>query len=64
MFQVYFEYTKKMFQMLNFDVKEIVVVTGTRSESAHEQKGLQANMNALGSKMILEAVFGITEVTV
>ena len=54
MFQVYFEYTRKMFQMLNFDVKEVVVVAGMRSESAHEQEGLQASMNALGSKMIIE----------
>ena len=54
MFQVYFDYTKNIFQMLNFDVKEVVVVAGMRSESAHEQKGLQASMNELGSKLILE----------
>ena len=54
MFQVYFDYTQKIFQMLNFDVKEAVVVTGMRSESAHEQKGLQAGMNELGSKLVLE----------
>jgi hypothetical protein len=30
--QVYFDYTKNMFQLLEFDVKDIVVVAGMRNE--------------------------------
>ena len=43
-FQVYFEYLKQMFQLLEFDVKEIIVVTGTRTEAANEQKELQKKL--------------------
>ena len=40
-FQVYIEYTKQMFQLLEFDVKEIVIVSGTRTTAASEQEELQ-----------------------
>jgi len=40
-FQVYIEYTKQMFQLLEFEVKEIVIVSGTRTTAATEQEELQ-----------------------
>jgi len=39
-FNTYIEYTKQMFQLLEFDVKEVVIVTGTRSKAASEQEEL------------------------
>ena len=52
MFQVYIDYTKQMFQMLEFDVIEVVVITGTRSEAAHEQKELHAILENIGSSLM------------
>jgi hypothetical protein len=40
MFQTYIDYTKHIFEMLEFDVKEVPVITGMRNEPAHERKGL------------------------
>ena len=51
MFQVYFDYTKKMFQLLEFDVQEVVVVAGMRNEPAHERKGLDTAMKAVGASL-------------
>ena len=36
-FREYFDYTKKMFEMLEFDVKEVVVVAGLRDKRAESQ---------------------------
>lgn len=52
MFQVYFDYTKKMFQLLEFDVKEVVVVAGMRNEPAHARKDLHAALKDLGSSLV------------
>jgi multimeric flavodoxin WrbA len=54
MFQVYFDYTKKMFQMLEFDVNEVVVVAGMRNEPAHERKDLYPVMKNIGSSLVSE----------
>ena len=54
MFRVYFDYTKKMFQLLEFDVKEAVVVVGMRSEPAREKKELHTVMKDVGSSFVLE----------
>jgi multimeric flavodoxin WrbA len=54
MFQVYFDYTKKMFQMLEFDVNEVVVVAGMRNEPAHERKDLDTVMKNIGSSLASE----------
>lgn len=54
MFQVYFDYTKKMFQLLEFDVKEVVVVAGTRNGPAHERKNLHTVMKDIGSSLVSE----------
>ncbi len=52
MFQVYFDYTKKMFQLLEFDVDEVVVVAGMRNEPAHQRKDLDAAMKDVGSSIV------------
>jgi multimeric flavodoxin WrbA len=52
MFQVYFDYTKKMFQLLEFDVDEVVVVAGMRNEPAHERKGMDTIMKGIGSSIV------------
>jgi multimeric flavodoxin WrbA len=54
LFQEYFDYTKKMFQMLNFDIKDVVVVAGMREESAQEQKGLHNSIMDIGSRLVSE----------
>ena len=54
MFQVYFDYTKKVFQLLEFDVKDVVVVAGMRNEPAHERKGLDTVMKETGSSLVPE----------
>ena len=54
MFQTYYDYTKKMFQLLEFDVKDVVVVAGMRNEPAHERKDLHTVMKDLGSSLVSE----------
>jgi len=51
MFKAYFDYTKNMFQLLEFDVKDVVVITGTRSELASERKELYSTMKEVGSSL-------------
>ena len=52
MFRVYFDYTKKMFQLLEFDVKGLYIVSGLRKEPAHERKDLHAEMKNVGSLLV------------
>jgi multimeric flavodoxin WrbA len=54
LFREYFDYAKKMFTMLNFDVSDVIVVAGTREGSAREQEGLHDNLKALGSRLVSE----------
>ena len=51
-FQVYYDYTKNIFQLLEFDVKDLIVVPGTRSEQASEKKELQTAMKNIGSALL------------
>ena len=53
-FQAYYDYTKKMFQMLEFDVKDLIVVAGTRSEQASERRELYSKMRDVGSSLVSE----------
>ena len=48
MFQAYFEYTKKIFQLLEFKVLGVQVVAGTREEPAREKKGLPEALKEVG----------------
>ena len=54
MFQAYFDYTKSMFQLLEFDVVGLHVVAGTRSEPAHERDDLRNEMKKVGSSLVTE----------
>jgi multimeric flavodoxin WrbA len=51
-FQVYLDYTKSMFQMLEFDVQEVQVVAGMRSEQAHQRQDLYSTMKDVGSSLV------------
>jgi hypothetical protein len=51
---VYFDYTKEMFQMLEFDVRGVHIIAGLRSESASERKELHASMKDIGSTLVNE----------
>ena len=53
LFQIYFDYTKKMFQLLEFDVQDVQVVTGMRNGPAHERKDLYDVMKNAGSSLVL-----------
>ena len=53
MFKIYFDYTKSMFQLLEFDVKGLYVVAGLRNESAYERKELHIEMKNIGSSLTI-----------
>jgi multimeric flavodoxin WrbA len=52
-FQAYYDYTKSMFRMLEFDVQDMIVVTGTRSEQANEKSGLSDILRKTGRELAL-----------
>ena len=54
MFQTYIDYTKHMFQLLEFDVKEVPVITGMRNGPAHERKDLDTVLKNIGSSLVWE----------
>ena len=51
-FQAYFDYTKSMFQILEFDVKGLYVVAGLRTEPAFERKDLPTVMKEIGISLV------------
>ena len=51
-FKVYFDYTRNMFQMLEFDVREVHVVAGTRNIPAHERSDLPAVLKNIGASLV------------
>jgi len=54
MFQSYIDYTKHTFQLLEFDVKEVPVITSMRNGPAHERKDLDTALKAVGSSLVSE----------
>jgi multimeric flavodoxin WrbA len=54
MFQVYIDYTKYIFQLLEFDVIAVPVVAGMRNEAAHARKDLHTVMKDIGSSLVSE----------
>ena len=52
-FQEYFDYTKKVFQLLEFDVVGVHVVAGTRNEPASEREDLVSVLKEAGSSLVL-----------
>ncbi|MDL2318023.1 flavodoxin family protein [Eubacteriales bacterium OttesenSCG-928-A19] len=50
-FQPYYDYTRHMFQTLEFDVRDMVVIPNTRSEAASERSELPATMRQVGASL-------------
>ncbi|MDR0460068.1 MAG: flavodoxin family protein [Nitrososphaerota archaeon] len=53
-FKEYFDYTKKMFQMLEFDVKDMQVIAGMRNEPAYERRDLDMTLRRIGASLVSE----------
>ncbi|UJX39258.1 flavodoxin family protein [Desulfovibrio sp. JY] len=53
-FQAYYDYTRNIFKMLEFEVEGVHVVAGTRNEQAQERKNLCTAMKGVGSSLVLE----------
>ena len=51
-FQTYYDYTKTVFQLIGFDVKDLVVVTGMQNGPARERAELHTRMKEIGSSLI------------
>jgi multimeric flavodoxin WrbA len=51
-FQAYYDYTKNMFQMLEFDVKDVVVVAGLRNGPARDSE--PTAIKATGASLVSE----------
>lgn len=54
LFQSYIDYTKHMFKLLEFDVKDVPVITNMRSEPARERENLRTSLKDLGSALVSE----------
>ena len=54
MFQQYIDYTKHVFEVLEFDVKVVPVVAGTRNGPRMKEKDLDTALRAIGSSMVSE----------
>jgi len=52
MFKEYFDYTEKMFKLLEFDVKGVQVIAGMRKEPARERQGLAELMKNAGASLV------------
>ena len=53
-FGIYFDYTKNMFKMLEFDVKDVIVVAGTRNNPASEKEEFIDVMKKAGALLVSE----------
>jgi len=51
-FKAYLDYTRQMFAMLEFEVRDVVVVSGTRTQAASEQAGLGDMLKSVGAKSV------------
>ncbi len=54
LFKSYIDYTKHMFELLEFDVKDVPVVTGLRNGPANEREDLKAMLKDIGSSIVLK----------
>jgi multimeric flavodoxin WrbA len=54
LFKIYFDYTKRIFQLLEFDVKDVQIIAGMRNEPAHERKDLCGELKNAGSALAFE----------
>ena len=51
-FQSYIDYTQEMFEMLDYNVKEPIVVAGTRSVEAKDMEGLEELLLCAGADLV------------
>jgi len=56
MFRPYIDYTKKMFQLLEFDVKGVHIIAGMRKEAASERAELHSGMKDIGAALASESM--------
>ena len=54
-FQAYYDYTKAMFGLLEFEVQEPLIIADTRSEPASGQDGLMAGLQAVSAMLCRSA---------
>ncbi|AFA50186.1 flavodoxin family protein [Acetobacterium woodii] len=54
LFKPYIDYTKRMFEILEFDVNAIPVITGMRNGPAYEREDLRTSLKDFGSALVLE----------
>lgn len=54
LFKSYIDYTKHMFELLEFNVKDVPVVTGLRNGPASEREDLQVILKDIGSSIVSE----------
>nr|WP_242877441.1 hypothetical protein [Desulfosporosinus sp. BG] len=50
----YIDYTKQMFEILEFSVKEVPVITDMRNGPACEREDLRTSLKNFGSALVLE----------
>ena len=55
-FQVYYDYTKSMYQLLEFDVREMLIVTGTRDRPASGNAALRETLRVAGRDLASPAL--------
>ena len=53
LFKPNIDYTKQMFEIIEFDVKTVPVITGMRNGSACEREGLRTSLKDFGSALVL-----------
>jgi len=54
MFRVYFDYTRHMFEMLEFEVKGVHVITGTRNGPVNKRENFGPSMKDIGISLVSE----------
>ena len=54
LFKPYIDCTKQMFEVLEFDVKAVPVITGMRNGPACEREDLRTSLKDFGSALVLE----------
>jgi len=54
MFQQYIDYTKHIFELLEFDVEVVPVIAGMRNGPAHDRKDLDIVLKDVGSSLVSE----------
>lgn len=52
MFKEYIDYTEKMFNLLEFDIKDLITVSGIRTKPVSEMAALHGTLKTAGSSML------------